>query len=310
MKLGYVSAIQKELCFEEVISFASEKGFACVELACWPVGKASRRYAGVSHLDVEKLDGKRCREIESFCRKKGVEISSLAYYPNMMDEDLEKRAVYGEHLKKLIDASQALGIGLVTTFIGRMQHKGIKENLDEMEKVWNPLLLYAERKGVKIGIENCPMLFTEDEWPGGQNLAATPALFREIFTRLDSANLGLNFDPSHFIWQQMDYIRPVYEFRDKLFHIHFKDIKLDQEKLGETGVMALPLQYMEPKIPGFGDVDWKLFIDALADVRYNGPACLEIEDRAFEGSEEKVEKGILTAAEYIRPLLGAAERKA
>lgn len=303
MKFGFVSAIQEALCFEEVMEFAGRNRFQCVELACWPAGEASRRYGGVSHLDVENLDGRRCREIGSLCREKGVEISSLAYYPNMMDEDLEKRSFYTEHLKKLIEASEALGIGLVTTFIGRMQHKTVKENLDELEKVWTPLIRYAEGRGVKIGIENCPMLFTEDEWPGGQNLAATPALFREIFKRLDSPNLGLNFDPSHFIWQQMDYIKPVYEFRDKLFHVHFKDIKLYRDKLDEVGVLALPLQYMEPKIPGLGDVDWKGFVNALADTGYDGAACLEIEDRAFEDSAEKIEEGILTAADYIRPFL-------
>ena len=308
MKFGILSAIQEHYDFEEVMEFASANGFQCVELACWPVEKAARRYAGVCHLNVEELDAKRCGEIESICRQKKVEISSLAYYPNIMDEDLEKRAFYGEHLKKLIAASAELGIGMVTTFIGRMQHKGVKENLAEMEKVWPPLLRYAESKGVKIGIENCPMLFTEDEWPGGQNLATSPALFREIFARLDSPNLGLNFDPSHFIWQQMDYIRPVYEFRDRLFHVHFKDIKLNPDKLREVGIMALPLQYMEPRIPGMGDVDWNRFIGALTETGYKGTVCLEIEDRAFEGSDEKVKEGILTAARYIRPFLDGRSR--
>lgn len=300
MKLGIVSAIFDQSDFTEMIDIVAANGLECVEVACWPQGKAARRYAGVSHIDVANLDDKKAQEILDYAGSKNVEISSLAYYPNPLDEDLEKRQAAIDHLYKLIDASKLIGVNMVTTFIGRMQHKTVTENLNEMEKVWQPILQYAEAAGVKIGIENCPMLFSEDEWPGGQNLMTTPAMWREIFKRLDSDYLGLNYDPSHFVWQQIDYIAPLYEFKDKLFHVHYKDIKVYPEKLKDVGVMATPLQFMSPKLPGLGDVDWGKYVSALTDIGFDGYTCIEVEDKAFEKTYDDVKRSVALSTKYLR----------
>ena len=299
MKLGFVSAILPDKTFEEMIDVASELGYECVEVACWPVGKAERRYAGVTHIDVENLSDEKVGHILDYCRKKKVEISSLAYYPNPMEGNLEAREKTVAHLKKVIKASEKLGIHMVTTFIGRDQRKTVRENLELFKEIWPPIIALAEEKKVKIAIENCPMLFGEDQWPGGQNLFTTPKIWREILDIADSPNLGINFDPSHMIWQMMDYVEPVYAFKDRIFHVHFKDIKLFQKKLNEVGTMAYPLEYMSPKLPGFGDVDWGAFVSALNEIGYDGYACIEIEDRAFEGSEEKVLDSLKISKRYM-----------
>lgn len=300
MKLGIVSAILDQSDFEEMIDIVASNGLDCVEVACWPKEKAARRYAGVSHIDVNNLNQEKARELLSYAASKQVEISALAYYPNPLDEDLEKREKAIAHLYRLIDAAKLLQVNMVTTFIGRMQTKSLSENLTEMEIVWKPILAYAEKAGVKIGIENCPMLFTEDEWPGGQNLMTTPAIWREVFKRLDSKALGLNYDPSHFVWQQIDYIAPLYEFKDKIFHVHYKDIKLYPEKLKDAGVMAAPLKYMSPKLPGLGDVDWGKYVSALTDIGFEGYSCIEVEDRAFENTYEDVKKSVSLSTRYLR----------
>lgn len=300
MKLGLVSAILDQSNFKEMIDIVAENGLECVEVACWPKGKADRRYAGVSHIDVSTLDSKQAEEFLAYASEKGVEISSLAYYPNPLDENLEKRQEAIDHLYHLIDAAKLLKVNLVTTFIGRMQTKSLSENLDEMEKIWRPIVNYAESQKVKIGIENCPMLFTEDEWPGGQNLMTTPAIWREVFKRLDSNYLGLNYDPSHFVWQQIDYIAPLYEFKNKIFHVHYKDIKIFPEKLKDVGVMATPLQYMSPKLPGLGDVDWGRYVSALTDIGYTGNTCIEVEDKSFEADYDAVKRSIKLSTKYLR----------
>lgn len=300
MKLGFVSAILDKFTFEEVIDFAAENDFECVELACWPKGKAERRYAGVTHIDADKVDAAKAKYINGYCEKKGVQISSLGYYPNTLDPDPAKRAVYVAHIRKLIRASALLGVNMVTTFIGRIPDKTVEENLEVFKEVWPPIIRYAEEHHVKVGIENCPMLFTNDEWPGGQNLATTPAIWRKLFSLIPSPNFGLNYDPSHFVWQHMDYIKPLYEFREKIFHVHFKDIKLFPDKLDDVGIMATPLQYMSPKLPGLGDVNWSRYVSALTDIGYDGFACIEIEDKAFEGSAEKVKKALLLSKGYLR----------
>ena len=299
MKLGFVSAILDGWTFEEMIDTASQMGYQCVEVACWPSGKAERRYAGVSHIDVNALDDAKAASINAYCREKGVEISSLAYYPNTMDPDPDKRAAAIGHLKNVILASRKLGINMVTTFIGRDQYKTVEENLALVKEVWPKIIRLAEENDVRIAIENCPMLFGRDQWPGGQNLMTTPSIWRRVFELLPSKNLGINYDPSHFVWQMMDYLKPLYEFRDRIFHVHFKDIKLYPDRLDDVGIMAYPLEYMSPKLPGLGDVDWGRYVSALTDIGYDGFACIEVEDRAFEGSREKVLSSLRLSKKYM-----------
>ena len=299
-KFGLLTAICEGMTFEEVVDFAAENNLECLEVACWPASGAKRRYAGVSHIDAANLTEEKAKEINELCAKKGVEISSLAYYPNTLDPDLEKRALYVNHLHALIDASAMLGVNMVTTFIGRISDKTFTENLEIAKEVWTPILQHAEEKGVRIAIENCPMWFTDDEWPGGQNIMTTPANWRKVFEALPSPNLGINYDPSHFVWQQIDYIKPLYEFKDKIFHVHYKDIKVYQDKLADVGVMANPLQYMSPKLPGLGDVDWGKYVSALTDIGYSGNSVIEVEDKAFEDSLESAKKAVILSARYLR----------
>lgn len=299
MKLGFVSAILDTYSFEEMISFTSEKGFKCVEVACWPKGDAERRYAGVCHIDVVNLTKEKANYINQYCKEKQVEISSLAFYPNPLDSNLEKRKATIQHLKKVIEASHLLGVNMVTTFVGRDQVKNVDENFDLFVEIWKPLITFAEELKVKIAIENCPMLFGKDQWPGGQNLATTPANWRRMFKLIESEYFGLNYDPSHFVWQQIDYIKPIYEFKHKIFHVHFKDIKVYEDRLNAVGIMAYPLEFMSPKLPGLGDVDWGKYVSALTDVGYDGYTCIEVEDKAFESSKEKIEHSIILSKRYM-----------
>ena len=286
MKLGFVSAILPELSFEELVDYAADCGYKCIEVCCWPVGKAERRYAGVTHIDVDALDELQAASINSYLNNRGIEISALGYYPNPLDPDEEKSKFYITHIKKVIDASVMLGIDKINTFIGRDKNKSVDDNFEAFRRVWNHLIQYAESKKVKVGIENCPMIFTNDEWPGGNNLATTPVIWRRMFSEIKSDFFGLNYDPSHLCWQQMDYVKPLYEFRDKIFHVHLKDAKVHRDKLDQVGIMATPLEFHTPKLPGLGDINWSAFISALNDIKYKGAVCVEVEDKTFEESLE------------------------
>ena len=301
MKLGFVSAILDMADYEEMINTAAELGFACVEAACWPQGKAERRYAGVSHIDAERVlkEDAYAKYIVDYAAGKNIEISSLAFYPNTMDADLKKRAAVIEHLKNVIRASAKLGVGMVTTFIGRDQTKTVEENLELVKEIWPEIIALAEAEDVKIAIENCPMLFGQDQWPGGQNLMTTPAIWKKVFEILPSDHLGINYDPSHFVWQMIDYIKPIYEFKDKIFHVHYKDIKIYPDKLNQVGIMAYPLDFMSPKLPGYGDVDWGKYVSALTDIGYDGCTCIEVEDKYFEGTKEKVLDSLRLSKRYM-----------
>ncbi len=305
MKLGFVSAILDQSSYEEMMDIAGAMGFECVEAACWPKGKADRRYAGVSHIDAERVleDDGYAKHILDYAAEKKVQISSLAYYPNTLDADPVKRTAAVSHLINLIKASNKLGVGMVTTFIGRDQQKNIEENLELVKEVWPAILKAAEAENVKVAIENCPMLFGKDQWPGGLNLMTTPAVWKRVFEILPSDKLGINYDPSHFVWQMIDYIKPIYEFADKIFHVHYKDIKLYPDKLDQVGIMAYPLEFMSPKLPGLGDVDWGRYVSALTDIRYDGFTCIEVEDKAFEGTIDKIKKSLELSKRYMEQFI-------
>jgi sugar phosphate isomerase/epimerase len=303
MKLGFVSAILGDLSLEEVVRFAGENGFDAVEVMCWPKGKAERRYAGVTHIDATGLDEDDADRIDGLFDEAGVAISGLGYYPNPLAPDEEAAEVYIEHIKDVIRAADLLGVEVVNTFIGRDWKKSVDDNWPRFKEVWPPLIEFAEDHGVKVGIENCPMAFTEDEWPGGKNLARNPAIWRRMFAEVPSEHFGLNYDPSHMVWQRMDTIRPLREFADKLFHIHAKDVRLDQHRLDDVGVMATPLSFHTPKLPGLGEVDWGRFFSVLTDVGYEGPVCIEVEDRAYEGSLEARKGALIQSRRYLKQFM-------
>jgi len=303
LQLGFVTAIMADSSLEEVVDFASAKGFACIEVMCWPKGLAERRYAGVTHIDVDALTDEKAAEINALLKQKNVYISGLGYYPNPLDPDHEKRDFYFGHIRKVIAAAARLGVPVVNTFIGRDPRLNLDENLEQFRAYWRPVITYAETLNVKIGIENCPMLFTYDEWPGGKNLAISPAIWEKMFAAVLSDHFGLNYDPSHMIWQHMDYLKPLEEFKHKLFHIHLKDAKLYREKLDRVGIMATPLEYHSPKLPGLGDVDWKKFLNGVRESGYAGPVVIEFEDKMYETSKEKIVEGLLKTRNFLQPLL-------
>jgi len=304
VQLGFVSAILPDLTLEEVFESAADDGFDCVEVMCWPRGRAERRYAGVTHIDVAGFDEDAGARVRALVERTGVAISALGYYPNPLAPDPDERRVYGDHLRAVIDAAALLGVPTVTTFVGRDHTRSVEDNWPIFRAVWPPLVAHATARGVNIGIENCPMLFTDDEWPGGKNLAVSPAIWRRMFAEIPDPRFGLNYDPSHLIWQEMDEARPIEEFARRFHHVHAKDARVDRRRRDEVGVLAVPLAYHTPKLPGLGDVRWGAFFAALTSAGYTGPVCVEVEDRAYEGSLDNRRRALRQSARYLRQFMG------
>ena len=304
LELGFVSAILPNKNLDEVLAFAQKEQFACVEVMCWPSENAdTRRYAGVSHISVDALSHDELLSLKDKLASQPVKISALGYYPNPMDPDEKQASFYRNHIKKIIKAASILGIGNVNTFVGRDFTKNIDYNISKFKEVWPEIIDLADSLNIKIGIENCPMFFSDDEWPGGKNLATTPKIWDQLFSIIPSSNFGLNYDPSHMVWQMMDYLYPIYAYKEKLHHIHLKDVKVYPDKLNQVGILANPLEYHSPKIPGLGDIHWGSFISALNDVRYRGPIVIEVEDKAYEGSDDDIVKAIRSARNHLNQFL-------
>jgi len=298
-----MSAAFPNWSLEKLAAWAMENGFDMLELACWPVGKAERRYAGVTHIDVADFDAQKAKDVKAIFKKYALGISSLGYYPNPLHPDLDHRETVAGHLKKVIVAAEMLDVPVVGTFVGRDKTKTLDDNWPEFEKVWPPIVRFAAQHNVKIAIENCPMIFSNDEWPGGDNLAISPAVWRKMFEIIPDKNFGLNLDPSHLIWQFIDYVRAVYEFKDRLFHVHAKDLRIDYEQLYQRGVMSLGMGWQIPRLPGLGDVNWGKFISALYGAGYDYVVSIEAEDRAFEKTEEMVIRGFMLSRDVLRPYI-------
>jgi sugar phosphate isomerase/epimerase len=305
MQLGFVSAILAEQTVEQVLAFAGREGFQCVELMCWPVGKAERKFAGVTHVDVTNTKNIRVDEILGQAAHHGVEISGLGYYPNPLDPDPAVAKRCTDHLKKVILGAEKLGLNRVNSFVGRDWTRSVDDNWPRFLKTWKPLIAFAEDHGVRVGIENCPMFFTRDEWPGGKNLATSPAIWRRMFSDITSDHFGLNYDPSHMVWQQMDWLKPLAEFKSKLFHIHAKDVLILRDRLNDLGIYGYPKDTHLPRIPGFGEINWQQFIGKLMEEGYDGPVCIEVEDDTFGKSLEGRERALRVSRNVLKPFISS-----
>jgi sugar phosphate isomerase/epimerase len=308
MKLGVMSAAFPSLSLEELATWAADSGFEMLELACWPAGEGvDRKYGGVVHVDVDTLDKTKADEINGMLADKKLEISSLGYYPNTLHPDPSHRERVVSHLKKVIVGAETLGVEIVGTFVGRSWNpevtgrdwaKDIDYNFDEFRKVWPDLVKFAADHNVSVAIEHCPMLWA-DTWPGGSNLPHSPALLTRMFEMVPDSNFGLNLDPSHFIWQQIDYVRFVYDFADRIFHVHAKDMDIDEEMFYQDGILGCGFNWQIPRLPGQGLVDWQKITAALYDVGYDFVLSIEHEDRNWEGSVDLVKRGFLVAKKTL-----------
>lgn len=301
MKLGLLTAAFPELSLEQVAEWAAGNGYEALEIACWPsaAGEA-RRYAGVCHLDVERLDAEATLAL---LERHGLAISALAYYPNNLHPDDEVREAANAHLRRVIDAAAALGVEVVGTFVGNDKDRPIPDNLRRFRELWPPLVAHAGERGVRIAIENCPMIFSLDEWPGGGNLAWSPAIWDELFAAIPDAHFGLNLDPSHLVWLMIDAERAIRDYADRIFHTHAKDLEIRRDGLYRHGTLSAGIGWQVPRLPGLGEVDWPRFVAALYGIGYDGVVSVEHEDRGFEGDLERVRRGFLIARDTLRPLI-------
>lgn len=303
MKLGFLTAALPDNTLEQAAKWGAESGFQAIEIACWPFEKAARRYAGVTHIDVTTLDKPKAKEIRKMLDGYGLTVSSLAYYPNPLHPDADHRETVIAHLKKVIEGAALLEVPVVGTFVGKDKNKTVPQNFEDYAKIWPPIVKFAKDHGVKIAIENCPMIFSYDEWPGGNNLASTPAIWRKMWEIIPDDNFGLNLDPSHLVLQMIDYERVIREFGSKIFHVHAKDLHIDQEGLYNNGVLSQGMGWQIPRLPGLGDMDWRKFFAALTAARYDYVVSIEHEDRVFEGDEELVKRGFYLSRDVLKPFV-------
>ena len=263
MKLGFLTAPFPQTPLMEVADWAAGAGFEVLEIACWPAaGGPTRRYAGTSHIDVANLTDSHATEIVDEIAAKGLSISGLGFYPN--------------------------------------GSKSQDENWEVALQVWPDIVKFAQDHGRKITIENCPMIFSRDEWPAGHNIAWSPYIWRRILENW-GGTIGLNYDPSHLVWLMIDQERFIKEFGPHILHFQAKDLEIDPDGLYERGTLSGGIGWQVPRLPGLGQVPWARVFAALWKVGYPGDCIIEHEDRKFEKTDELVKRGFLIARDVLRP---------
>jgi len=302
MKLGILTAPFEGTGLMDVAEWSATNGFSALEIACWPaLGGEARRYAGTSHINVDGLSKAQGGEIVGELADKGIEISGLGYYPNPLHAEASHRDEVIGHLKKVITAAGLMGVKVVNTFVGGDRKLTLDENWARAVQIFPDIVAHALDSGVTLAFENCPMIFSKDEWPGGHNIAYSPYIWRRIFEAWDG--VGMNFDPSHLVLQMIDQSRFMREFGSRFAHVHAKDLMIDRDGLYERGILSAGMGWQVPRLCGLGDVNWSDFFAQLYRAGYNGPVIIEHEDRDFEGTDEKLKRGFCLARDILSPFI-------
>lgn len=301
MKLGILTVPFVGSTLAEVIDWSASVGFEALEIAAWPsAGGETRRYAGTSHVAVEGMTKARASEVMGIMADKGLTVSALGYYPNSLHADQAHRDSVIGHLRSVITAASLMDVKVVNTFMGGDRTLTPDQNWARALHIFPDIISHAKDHGVTLAFENCPMIFSHDEWPGGHNIAYSPKIWRRIFEAWD---VGMNYDPSHLVWQMIDQTRFIAEFGAKMVHVHAKDLMIDRDGLYENGIMSLGIGWQVPRMPGLGEVNWAATFAALYRAGYDGPVIVEHEDRTFEGSDEAIKRGFLLAKDVLGPFV-------
>ena len=303
MKLGFLTAPFPNTPLSEVAQWAGGNGFESLEIACWPQSRGpARRYAGTSHIDVADLSESRAGEIVDEVASHGLSISGLGFYPNPMHPDRETREAAIAHQKLVIEACAKMKVPFFNTFMGGDSSLHVDANWERALEIWPPIVEHAKAHGVRITIENCPMIFSDDEWPAGNNIAWSPYIWRRIIGEWGDT-VGLNYDPSHLVWLMIDQERFIREFGPSIFHMQAKDVEINRDGLYERGVLSGGIGWQVPRLPGLGEANWARIFAALYRAGYDGDVIIEHEDRDFEKTDELVKRGFLIARDVLRPYI-------
>jgi sugar phosphate isomerase/epimerase len=303
MKLGILTAPFSGTKLMDVVDWTASSGFTAMEIACWPAsGGEARRYAGTSHIDVDGMTKSRANEIAGEVHDRGITISGLGYYPNPLHAESDHREQVIGHLKKVITAAGLMKVPVVNTFVGGDRTLTLDQNWERATQIFPDIIKHAKDNSVILAFENCPMIFSKDEWPGGNNIAYSPRIWRRIFETWGK-DIGMNYDPSHLVWQMIDNVRFIKEFGSHMVHVHAKDLMIDRDGLYENGIMSVGIGWQVPRMPGLGDINWTDIFAGLYRAGYDGPIIIEHEDRTFEGTDEKVKRGFLLARDVLSPFV-------
>ena len=284
MKLGYLCGYSAA-----EVERAARLGFQSIEASAASL---------IPNLDAPPDLGILASRVDATLKKNNVTISALANYATPLLPD--DPAVSLRRYRTIFDLAKLLGVGVVSAMAGNLPDRPLKEAMARFAEVWGPIAKAAEDMGLKVAFENWPGMGGDIPWHS-VNLAWSPRNWREMFERVNSPALGLEFDPSHLVWQGIDHIQALKEFRSKIFHSHAKDTEMLIHNVRREGLLGIHHGCWRYRIPGYGVVNWAEYIAALIEIGYDGGIAIEHEDPVFAG--DRFEEGLVRGFHVLNPLV-------
>jgi sugar phosphate isomerase/epimerase len=276
MRVGFITHYDRVADMD----FAAQEGFFGLELMCW------------------NSDGllEQAETVRQNMAERGLETITMGFWGNCLDP--KNREAWVRRETGLIDLATKWGVRKVAGFAGRDPSTDLDGNLKVFGEFWRPLAKRAEDAGIQICWENCPMFR-----PGSLesiNIATAPVVWERMFNEVDSPAVGLQFDPSHLYWLQVDYLSALRKFAPKVGLVHAKDTEILPYELARKGILGSG--WWRYRLPGLGSIDWHTFLGQLREVGYKGDIAIEHEDPLYEG--EKAHEGLLLARHNLEGALG------
>ena len=286
MKIGYLTDLTGD-----VLEFMGRTGLREVELMC---------DRGMN-FDPEQMTNRELAALRDRMEENGVHLGSMAWFvTNHLEPEKGQQEANIRYLRRMIETAKMFGTNIIS--IGTQHHpsmeiKGhMEEALDLYEANFAKYAHIAQEEGIRLCIENCPEF---------GNLAYSPEAIEQMFQRVPSRAIGLEYDPSHLVWQGIDPIRFLRHFGDRVYTVHAKDTEFMEGNLFRYGVSGKMLGeateqdlYWRYRLPGLGVIDWKKLFDCLYELRFDGTVFIENEDPVFLGSPMPSEDPLVIAKRY------------
>ena len=275
---------------ESNVEFAHQEGFTNMILV---VGARAP-------LDAAAVTDDKIEQVKGILAKNQMHVSAFQVTQNHISSDPAQRARENDYFVKAIELAGKLGVPYIGTCSGKDPQKPFQAQVDEIVRVYNEKYFPAcEKNRVRILWE---------PWPGGPNLAVSPVGFEALFKGFgDSPYVGLQYDPSHLVWQMMDPIQAARDFVDKIYDVHLKDTEIRWDVLRRAGINPVNrASWWSYRLPGLGSIPWSEFFTVLQRAGYTGAMSIEHEDALYGANDpgpdfsENFKIGFKMAHRYLR----------
>lgn len=310
MKLAVFNPVMGKMDVEESLKYLSSLGVESMEMGCGG-------YPGKSQLDPKDYleNPQNVKKLKDLFEKYNMTIGTLSCHGNPVSPDVEFAKQSHNDFVDTCKLAKLLDVKTVVTFSGcpggskedKMPNwvtcSWPNEYMDILEYQWEEVLVPYWKSTIDL-LEQCDVRVAFEMHPGF--CVYNPFTMQTLRDKVGSERLGVNFDPSHLFWQQIDPVEAIKLMQDYIYHVHAKDTYLDEVNIKKNGVLDTSSYgnlnerswYFKTVGYGHSEITWKLMINKLKEIGYNDLVSIEHEDSAMS-----VKEGLSKAIKFLDPIL-------